>query len=85
MDRQIITVTHNANIVLGGDAELVIVANQCGKNAPNKNFALNIVAAQSKIIRLLWMMEKLQLEFLTAREYRNISARFLKVGSKLLH
>ena len=38
MDRQIITVTHNANIVLGGDAELVIVANQCGKNAPNKKF-----------------------------------------------
>ena len=33
--RQIITVTHNANIVLGGDAELVIVANQCGKNTPN--------------------------------------------------
>lgn len=28
--------THNANIVLGGDAELVIVANQDGKNAPNK-------------------------------------------------
>ena len=38
VDRQIITVTHNANIVLGGDAELVIVANQCGKNAPNKKF-----------------------------------------------
>lgn len=38
IDRQIITVTHNANIVLGGDAELVIVANQDGKNAPNKQF-----------------------------------------------
>ncbi len=38
VDRQIITVTHNANIVLGGDAELVIVANQDGKNAPNKQF-----------------------------------------------
>ncbi len=36
VDRQIITVTHNANIVLGGDAELVIVANQHGKNAPNR-------------------------------------------------
>ena len=35
VDRQIITVTHNANIVLGGDAELVIVANQRGKNSPN--------------------------------------------------
>ncbi len=38
VDRQIITVTHNANIVLGGDAELVIVANQDGKNAPNKHY-----------------------------------------------
>lgn len=38
IDRQIITVTHNANIVLGGDAELVIVANQEGKNAPNKQY-----------------------------------------------
>ncbi|WP_373131767.1 TrlF family AAA-like ATPase [Clostridium sp. M62/1] len=38
VDRQIITVTHNANIVLGGDAELVIVANQQGKNAPNKKY-----------------------------------------------
>lgn len=36
--RQIIAVTHNANIVLGGDAELVLVANQEGKNAPNKQF-----------------------------------------------
>lgn len=38
IDRQIITVTHNANIVLGGDAELVIVANQDGKNAPNRTY-----------------------------------------------
>lgn len=38
VDRQIITVTHNANIVLDGDAELVIVANQKGKNAPNKQY-----------------------------------------------
>lgn len=38
VDRQIIVVTHNANIVLGGDAELVIVANQNGRNAPNKQF-----------------------------------------------
>jgi len=36
VDRQIIIATHNANIVLGGDAELVIVANQRGKNSPNK-------------------------------------------------
>lgn len=37
-DRQIIIVTHNANIVVGSDAELVIVANQDGKNSPNKEF-----------------------------------------------
>jgi putative ATPase involved in DNA repair len=37
-DRQIIIVTHNANVVLGADAEEVIVANQKGSNAPNKKF-----------------------------------------------
>lgn len=36
-DRQIILVTHNPNIVVGADAEEVIIANQNGKNAPNKN------------------------------------------------
>lgn len=38
VDRQIITATHNANIVLGGDAELVIIANQQGKNSPNNKY-----------------------------------------------
>lgn len=38
IDRQIIIVTHNANVVLGGDAEEVIVANQDGNNAPNKKY-----------------------------------------------
>lgn len=38
VDRQIIAATHNANIVLGGDAELVLVANQRGKNSPNREF-----------------------------------------------
>lgn len=37
-DRQIIIVTHNANVVLGSDAEEVIIANQQGSNAPNKEF-----------------------------------------------
>jgi len=37
-DRQIIVVTHNANIVLGADAEQVIVANQRGKDTPNQAF-----------------------------------------------
>ncbi len=36
LQRQIIIVTHNANVVLGGDAEEIIVANQNGKNTPNK-------------------------------------------------
>lgn len=36
-DRQIIIVTHNANVVLGSDAEEVIVANQQGSNVPNKH------------------------------------------------
>ena len=34
--RQIIVVTHNANVVLGADADEVIVANQAGKNSPNQ-------------------------------------------------
>lgn len=38
VDRQIIIVTHNANVVLGGDAEEVIVANQDGNNAPNRKY-----------------------------------------------
>lgn len=38
IDRQIIIVTHNANVVLGGDAEEVIVANQNGNNAQNKQY-----------------------------------------------
>lgn len=36
--RQIILVTHNANIVLGCDAEEIIVANQRGANSPNNKF-----------------------------------------------
>lgn len=36
-ERQIIVVTHNANVVLGADAEQVIVANQAGKDAPNND------------------------------------------------
>jgi hypothetical protein len=35
ISRQIILVTHNANIVVGCDAEEVIVANQAGNNALN--------------------------------------------------
>ena len=37
-DRQIIIVTHNANVVLGSDAEEVIVANQQGSNVPNNKY-----------------------------------------------
>ena len=38
VSRQIIVVTHNANVVLGGDAEEIIVANQAGKNSPNNKY-----------------------------------------------
>ena len=34
-ERQIIVVTHNANVVIGADAEEVIIANQSGKESPN--------------------------------------------------
>ncbi len=37
-ERQIIIVTHNANILLGSDSEEVIIANQRGNNSPNKEF-----------------------------------------------
>lgn len=39
-DRQMIIVTHNANVVLGADAEEIIVANQngAGSSDPNKHF-----------------------------------------------
>lgn len=39
LDRQFIVVTHNANIVLGGDSEEVIVANRNGAKTPNENYA----------------------------------------------
>lgn len=38
IDRQIIVVTHNANIVLGADTEEVIVANQEGQDTPNAKY-----------------------------------------------
>ena len=38
LNRQIIIVTHNANIVLGGDAEEVIVANQNGAKTQNSEY-----------------------------------------------
>ncbi len=36
--RQVIVVTHNANVVLGADADEIIVANQDGKNSPNREY-----------------------------------------------
>ncbi len=36
-DRQIIIVTHNPNVVVGADAEQIIVANQHGKDSKNRN------------------------------------------------
>ena len=37
-DRQIIIATHNPNLVVAADAEQVIVANQNGDKAPNRNY-----------------------------------------------
>jgi hypothetical protein len=37
IDRQIIVVTHNANIVLGSDSENIIIANQEGNDSLNKS------------------------------------------------
>ena len=36
-ERQIIVVTHNANVVLGADAEEIIIANQTGSKSENKD------------------------------------------------
>lgn len=36
-ERQIIVVTHNANVVIGADAEEVIIANQNGKESANRS------------------------------------------------
>mgnify|MGYP000750851934 FL=1 len=38
IDRQIVVVTHNANVVLGGDAEEIIIANQDGIGSPNEKY-----------------------------------------------
>lgn len=48
-ERQIIVVTHNANVVIGADAEEVIIANQDGKDAKNneKRFEYRCGAIES--------------------------------------
>lgn len=38
IDRQFIIVTHNANVVVGGDAEEIIVSNRDGAKTPNENY-----------------------------------------------
>ena len=43
-ERQIIIVTHNANIVIGADAEEVIIANQQGQDTPNKQFKFEYIS-----------------------------------------
>jgi ABC-type cobalamin/Fe3+-siderophores transport system ATPase subunit len=43
-ERQIIIATHNPNLVLGADAELVIVANQEGKKTKNKTSPFEYVS-----------------------------------------
>ena len=43
-ERQIIIVTHNANIVVGADSDEVIVANKDGENTPNKSYSFEYVS-----------------------------------------
>jgi ABC-type cobalamin/Fe3+-siderophores transport system ATPase subunit len=42
-DRQIIIATHNPNLVVGADAECVIVANQSGEHVKNKTYKFEYV------------------------------------------
>lgn len=51
-ERQIIVVTHNANVVLGADAEEVIIANQDGKDTENasKRFEYRSGAIENDVI-----------------------------------
>lgn len=53
-ERQIIVVTHNANVVLGADAEEVIIANQAGKDTENveRRFEYRSGAIENDIIEL---------------------------------
>lgn len=44
IERQMIIVTHNANIVVGADSEEIIVANQNGQNTPNKDFTFEYIS-----------------------------------------
>lgn len=53
-ERQIIVVTHNANVVLGADAEEVIIANQDGKGTENaaRRFEYRSGAIENNQLRL---------------------------------
>lgn len=42
--RQIIIVTHNPNLVLGADAELIVVANQDGEGTENKSYQFEYIS-----------------------------------------
>jgi hypothetical protein len=44
IERQMIIVTHNANIVVGADSEEIIVANQHGQNTPNRDFKFEYIS-----------------------------------------
>ncbi len=53
-ERQIIIVTHNANIVLGSDAEEIIVANQDGKTSPNKKYKFEYRSGSIENNKPIW-------------------------------
>lgn len=62
VDRQIIIVTHNANVVLGADAEEVIVANQMGTNSPNRTYKFEYRSGSIEDDKLIVGGEKYTLE-----------------------
>lgn len=52
-ERQIIIVTHNPNLVLGADAELVVVANQEGDDTKNRKYQFEYVSGSIEFTKLI--------------------------------
>lgn len=79
-NRQIIIVTHNPNIVVGADSELVIVANQHGVNSPNKgNFKFDYIQGSLEMTK---EKEKIINETLHSQGIRQHVCEILEGGSE---
>ncbi|QUH26150.1 TrlF family AAA-like ATPase [Serpentinicella alkaliphila] len=69
-ERQVILVTHNPNIVVGADAEQVIVANQHGENSKNTNgLKFQYVAGSLENTKKLDLSEQVVLKSQGIREH----------------